>query len=64
MRILQATLNSQNANPNTVANARTLLDTHVRPELGRLRVDRTKTDRIEQVFLENEPVAPQLDSDS
>ena len=27
-----------------------LLDTHVRPVLGRLRVDRTKTDRIEQFF--------------
>jgi hypothetical protein len=36
--------------PNTVANARSLLDTHVRPVLGGLRVDRTKRERVEQLF--------------
>jgi integrase len=36
--------------PNTIATARYLLDGHVRPEIGGLRVDRTRTERIETVF--------------
>ena len=36
--------------PNTVANVRYLLDGHVRPEIGRLWVDRTTTERLERVF--------------
>jgi len=36
--------------PNTVANARQLLGTSVRPDIGRLWVDRTSTTRLEDVF--------------
>src|SRR5688500_347598 len=35
---------------NTIDNARSLLDNHVVPAIGHLRVDRTKTERVEQVF--------------
>jgi hypothetical protein len=35
---------------NTIATARYLLDGHVRPVIGGLRVDRTRTERVEQVF--------------
>jgi uncharacterized protein (DUF2252 family) len=36
--------------PNTIATARYLLDGHVRPAIGGLRVDRTRTERVETVF--------------
>jgi integrase len=36
--------------PNTIATIRYLFDGHVRPQIGGLRVDRTKTGRLEQVF--------------
>ena len=36
--------------PNTVANARQLLGTSVRPVIGRQWVDRTTTERLEQLF--------------
>ena len=36
--------------PNTIANARYLLD-HVRPKIGKLWVDRTTTARLEEVFV-------------
>ena len=36
--------------PNTIANARMLLNVHVRPAIGALWVDRTRTERLEQVF--------------
>jgi integrase len=36
--------------PNTIATIRYLFDGHVRPQIGGLRVDRTKTGRVEQVF--------------
>ena len=36
--------------PNTIANVRYLLDGHVRPEVGKLWVDRTTTERLEAVF--------------
>jgi hypothetical protein len=36
--------------PNTIATIRYLFDGHVRPRIGGLRVDRTKTGRVEQVF--------------
>ena len=36
--------------PNTIDNARSLLGTHVRPAIGRLRVERTTPQRIEAVF--------------
>ncbi len=36
--------------PNTIANARQLLGTSVRPVIGRLWVDRTSTERLEQLF--------------
>ena len=36
--------------PNTVANARYLLDGHVRPVIGRLWVDRTAPGRLEELF--------------
>lgn len=35
---------------NTIDNARSLLNTHVRPTLGTLWVERTQTERVEQVF--------------
>ena len=35
---------------NTIATARYLLDGHVRPVIGGLRVDRTRTERVETVF--------------
>jgi integrase len=35
---------------NTIATARYLLDGHVRPVIGGLRVDRTRTERVERVF--------------
>lgn len=37
--------------PNTITNARYLLDKHVRPTIGSLRVDRTTTARLEDVFI-------------
>jgi hypothetical protein len=36
--------------PNTLTNARQLLDTSVRPVVGKLRVDRTSTERLEALF--------------
>jgi integrase len=36
--------------PNTIATIRYLFDGHVRPRIGGLRVDRTKTGRLQQVF--------------
>ncbi len=36
--------------PNTIANARQLLGTSIRPVIGRLWVDRTSTERLEQLF--------------
>ena len=36
--------------PNTIANARQLLGTSVRPVIGRQWVDRTTTERLEQLF--------------
>jgi integrase len=36
--------------PNTIANARQLLGTSVLPAIGRLRVDRTSTERLEELF--------------
>ena len=36
--------------PNTIANARQLLGTSVLPVIGRLRVDRTSTERLEELF--------------
>lgn len=36
--------------PNTIANIRYLLDGHVRPDIGKLWVDRTTTERLEAVF--------------
>jgi integrase len=36
--------------PNTIANARYLLDGHVRPAIGRLWVDRTAPSRLESLF--------------
>lgn len=36
--------------PNTLANARHLLDTSVRPVVGKLWVDRTSTERLEALF--------------
>jgi integrase len=36
--------------PNTIANAHQLLGTSVLPAIGRLRVDRTSTERLEQLF--------------
>lgn len=36
--------------PNTISNARRLVATHVRPAIGVLWVDRTKTQRIEALF--------------
>jgi len=36
--------------PNTIANIGYLLGGHVRPEIGRLWVDRTTTERLEAVF--------------
>ena len=36
--------------PNTIANARYLLDGHVRPAIGRLSVDRTGPARLEELF--------------
>lgn len=36
--------------PNTVANARQLLGTSVAPVIGKLRVDRTSTERLEKLF--------------
>ena len=44
--VRHATLKS----PNTIANATTLLGNHVRPEIGALWVDRTRTKRVEEVF--------------
>lgn len=41
---------ARHKSPNTVTNARYLLDKHVRPAIGALRVDRTTTPRIEDVF--------------
>ncbi len=36
--------------PNTIANARQLLGTSILPVIGRLRVDRTSTERLEELF--------------
>ncbi len=36
--------------PSTISNARQLLDTSVRPVVGKLRVDRTTTERLEGLF--------------
>ncbi len=36
--------------PNTIANARQLLGTSVLPAIGQLRVDRTSTERLEELF--------------
>ncbi len=36
--------------PNTIANARQLLGTSVLPVIGKLRVDRTTTERLEELF--------------
>ena len=36
--------------PNTIATIGYLFDGHVRPQIGGLRVDRTQTPRVEQVF--------------
>jgi integrase len=47
------TSNSRHArskSPNTIANARQLLGTSVRPVIGGLWVDRTSTERLEQLF--------------
>lgn len=47
------TANSRHArvkSPNTVANARQLLGTSVLPVIGPLRVDRTSTERLEELF--------------
>jgi integrase len=35
---------------NTIDNARSLLDRHVRPSVGRLWIERTRTERLEEVF--------------
>ena len=45
-RTRHATLKS----PNTIDNARTLLAGHVRPVIGKQRIDRTSTERLERVF--------------
>jgi hypothetical protein len=37
---------------NTLDKIRSLLDSHMRPRIGRLRVDRTSTERVELVFQE------------
>jgi integrase len=47
------TSNSRHArvkSPNTIANARQLLGTSVTPVIGALRVDRTSTERLEELF--------------
>ncbi|MGH9136164.1 MAG: site-specific integrase [Acidimicrobiales bacterium] len=36
--------------PNTIANARHVLERHVRPAIGKLWVDRTSVDRVEELF--------------
>ncbi len=44
------TRHAREKSPSTIANARTLLDVHVRATIGGLRVDRTTTTRLEQLF--------------
>ncbi len=44
------TRHAREKSPSTIANARTLLDVHVRATIGGLRVDRTSTARLEQPF--------------
>jgi hypothetical protein len=48
--------------PNTVANVRYLLDGHVRPKLGNLWVDRTRTERLERVSRRWRRVTPRARS--
>lgn len=44
------TRHAREKSPNTIANARQLLGTSVIPEIGKLRVDRTSADRLEELF--------------
>ena len=44
------TRHAKTKSPNTIYNARSLLDTHVRPAIGMQWVERTTTERIEKVF--------------
>jgi len=46
----RSTRHATRKSENTVDNARTLLNRHVRPPLGPLWVDRTPTERLEAVF--------------
>ncbi|HET8930210.1 MAG TPA: hypothetical protein VFN21_06085 [Acidimicrobiales bacterium] len=41
---------ARDKSPNTIASARQVLDTHVRPVIGRRRVDRTGVEELEAVF--------------
>jgi integrase len=44
------TRHAKRKSPNTIANAKCLLASHVRPAIGPLWVDRTRTERVEEVF--------------
>jgi hypothetical protein len=44
------TRHTKTKSQNTIDNARSLLDTHIRPSIGVLWVDRTTTERIEKLF--------------
>lgn len=44
------TRHAKEKSPNTIANARFLLGTHVKPQIGTLWIDRTRTKRVEDVF--------------
>lgn len=46
----KGTRHAKEKSNNTIDNARSLLDNHVRPAIGPLWVDRTKTERVEDVF--------------
>jgi hypothetical protein len=46
----KGTRHAKEKSNNTIDNARSLLDNHVRPIIGPLWVDRTKTERVEDVF--------------
>jgi integrase len=44
------TRHARHKSPNTIDNARWLLEGHVRPAMGSLWIDRTRTERVEEVF--------------
>jgi integrase len=46
------TRHAREKSPNTIANVRNVEKKHLRPALGKLWVDRTKTERVEAVFQE------------